>query len=213
MTGSWDGPAWADAETLELKHFRNEGSDHHPVTSAKLLYDREGIYGIFRVEDRYVRCLGTEYMDPVYQDSCVEFFVKPKQDSGYFNFEFNCGGTLLCSYIVDPERIPGGFRDYLPLPAEDGKKVRVYHSLPSFIEQEITEPVTWVLEFFIPFDLIGKYAGRITNAGSPAGQKWRANCYKCADESSHPHWVSWQPMPTLNFHLPECFGTILFEGQ
>jgi hypothetical protein len=109
--GKWDSPAWKQAERAELTHFRPEGSDHRPKTSAKLLYDRTGIFGLFRVQDRYVRSVHTEYQSPVYRDSCVEFFIQPKPHKGYFNFEFNCGGALLSSYITDSTRVPGGFRD------------------------------------------------------------------------------------------------------
>jgi len=58
--------------------------------------------------------------DPVYKDSCVEFFVKPKPDKGYFNFEFIAVGTLLCSYITDPERTREGFREFVSVPEEEG---------------------------------------------------------------------------------------------
>ncbi len=207
MAGLWNGPAWSGAGTLRLTHFRKEGSSHHPGTGVKLLYDAGGIYGLFRVEDRYVRCLRTGYMDPVYKDSCVEFFVRPRPDSGYFNFEFNCGGALLCSYIVNPERVPGGFRDFTPLPPEDGERVIVYHSLPKVVDPEEREPILWFLEFFIPFALLEKYTGPL---GDPGGRLWRANFYKCGDETSHPHWASWKPVHSLNFHLPDCFGEIRF---
>ena len=77
-----------------------------------MLYDANGLYGIFRVQDRYVRCVRTQYHDAVWKDSCVEFFAQPKPDRGYFNFEFNCGGAFLCSYITNPERTPDGFKEY-----------------------------------------------------------------------------------------------------
>ena len=69
LRGLWDGPAWMRADTLELAHFRPEGSGYRPKTCVKLLYTAEGIFGIFRVEDRYVRCVRTRYGDPVYKDS------------------------------------------------------------------------------------------------------------------------------------------------
>jgi len=208
LRGIWNSPAWDQADTLELARFRPEGSDHKPKTSVRLLHDQAGIFGIFEAQDQYILCRQTGYMAPVHKDSCVEFFVKPKQDKGYFNFEFNCGGALFCSYILDPVRTAKGFRDYVKLPEEDGKQVLIYHSLPDIVEPEITEPVTWFLEFFIPFSLLEKYVGSI---GNIAGQSWHANFYKCGDETSHPHWASWTPLPEKNFHLPECFGTLSFE--
>jgi hypothetical protein len=62
----WTDPIWQQGETLKVEHFRPEGSDHRPATSARLLYDAKGLYGIFRVEDRYVRCVRTGYHDPVW---------------------------------------------------------------------------------------------------------------------------------------------------
>jgi hypothetical protein len=208
LTGCWDGPAWDQAETLELARFRSAGSDHKPKTAARLLYNSSGIFGIFRVEDRYVRSIHAEYLSPVYKDSCVEFFVKPKQDRGYFNFEFNCSGALFCSYIIDSARTAEGFRNFVKLSEEDGKQILIYNSMPDIVEPEIREPVTWLLEFFIPFCLFEQYIGSI---GNVAGQSWRANFYKCGDETSHPHWASWTPLPEKNFHLPNCFGEIRFE--
>ena len=210
LTGHWTGAAWKQADTLELIHFRSEGSDHRPKTAVRLLHDQTGIFGIFKVEDQYVLCRYTDYMSRVYRDSCVEFFVKPKQDKGYFNFEFNCGGALLCNYIVDPARTVEGLRYFVKPPDEEGKQVLIYHSLPSIVEPELTEPVTWFLEFFIPFPLLEKYVGTI---GDVRNQTWHANFYKCGDETSHPHWASWTPLPEKNFHLPECFGELTFEQE
>ena len=52
LTGEWDGPAWAQAAPLQVACFRPESSAHHPITTARLLYDDEALYGIFLVQDR-----------------------------------------------------------------------------------------------------------------------------------------------------------------
>ncbi len=208
LDGNWDGDAWRRAETGEIASFRPEGSGHRPRVLFRALYDDDGIRVMFRVEDRYVKSLVTEYNGMVCRDSCVEFFVRPLPDKGYFNFETNCGGALLCSYIEDPVRTKDGFLKFKRLPPEDGAKVGIYHSMPSVVPEEITEPVIWVNELFVPLALLEKYAGPL---GPLPGQKWTANFYKCADGTSHPHWASWSPVKALNFHLPDCFGTIVFE--
>lgn len=208
LKGLWDGPVWGRAESVTLSHARPEGSDHKPETSVKLLYGGAGIYGIFRVLDRYIRSVHTRFMDRVCNDSCVEFFVKPKPGGGYFNFEFNCGGTLLASYIRDSRRTAGGFRDFTPLSDSDGKLVAVYHSLPRVVDPELAGPTEWLIEFFIPFELIARYSGP---PGDIRGKTWRANFYKCGDSTSHPHWLSWMPLSEKNFHLPESFGLLRFD--
>ena len=207
----WSDPFWTSAETLEVQHFRPESSDHRPQTSARLLYDASGIHGIFRVQDRHVRCVRTRYMDAVWKDSCVEFFAQPRADQGYFNFEFNCGGAFLCCYITNPERTPEGwFKEFTRIPAQIGQRIHARSSLPQRVEPEITVPVEWRLRFFIPFTLFEHYLGPL---GQMGGQVWRGNFFKCADETSHPHWAAWSPVDEFNFHRPNCFGSLRFKKR
>jgi hypothetical protein len=210
LKGMWSEPPWSRAPALGVDQFRPESSSHRPGVLARMLYDDLRLYGIFRVEDRYVRSVHTDYLAPVCRDSCVEFFVQPKAGSGYFNFEFNCGGTLYCSYITDPVRVPGGFRQFIRLPERQGREVAIFHSLPSVVEPEVSESVEWILEFSLPLSLLESYVGPL---GPLDGQRWRANFYKCADDCSHPHWAAWSPVSDLNFHMPQCFGTICFVGE
>lgn len=204
----WEDPAWGRADTLELAHFRPEGSDHRPRTRARLLHGAGGLHGLFLVEDRYVRSVHTRFQDPVCEDSCVELFLEPRAGRGYFNFEFNAGGTLHASHVSDPRRVPGGFAGFTPLTEHDARRVAVRASLPSVVDPEMDEPVTWRLGFFLPTVLLEAYVGPL---GPLAGQVWRGNLYKCGDRTSHPHWAAWSPVDELNFHLPRCFGTLRFD--
>jgi hypothetical protein len=210
LSGDWNNPAWVCADTLEIKNFRPESSDHRPQTFARLLFDSAGIHGIFHVRDRYVRCQRMNYMDEVWKDSCVEFFIQPKSDKGYFNFEFNCGGAFLVCYIVDPTRGPNLFKDFVRIPEKIARETKVQSSLPRIVDPEISESLDWSLQFFIPFTLLEKYVGAIDDT---RGQIWRGNFFKCVEQNSHPHWASWSPVDEFNFHLPRCFGTIEFETK
>ena len=209
LCGDWEGRAWSRANTLSVDRFRQEGSTHRPRTNVRVLYDDTALYGIFRVEDRYVTCIRTGFQNQVCKDSCVEFFVQPKPEGGgYFNFEFNCGGAFLTYFIRDWQRGDRGFRDYTPLTEEDSRGIAVYHSMPSIVKPEIQEDVTWTLEFRIPLFLIAKYAGV---PGALSGQCWKGNFYKCAGDSTHPHYGAWSPVDAVNFHMPRCFGELRFE--
>lgn len=198
---------WAVLPAAEANHFLPQSSEHRPRTTVRLTHNGKEIQGRFEVEDRFVRCVRTGYGSEVWKDSCVEFFVEPKPGRGYFNFEFNCGGAFLVNHIVDPTRTPDGFKEFTRLPKSIAKHVRVSPSLPAVVDPEITEPVTWMLEFSIPFVLFEPYVGLI---GSVAGQTWRGNFFKCAEENSHPHWAAWSPVDEFNFHLPCCFGELRF---
>jgi hypothetical protein len=210
LNGNWDDLTWLFAETAELKSIRPESDSFAPSVMVKLLYNEEGISGIFHVQDRYVVCKRTKHMEQVWRDSCAEFFVKPGLGKGYFNFEFNCIGILHASYITNPARNEGGFREHSLFTLQDCQEVKTCTSLKKNFENEIKEPIIWTLQFFIPFALIAKYAGQI-NRELPCD--WACNFNKCADDSSHPHWITWAPIKELNFHAPESFGKLTFEKR
>jgi hypothetical protein len=206
LRGLWDGPVWGLVPFLPIDCFRPESTSHRPLVRCKLLYDDTHLYGLFSARDRYVRCVHSGFQTPVYEDSCVELFVQPRSDKGYFNFEFNCGGALLASYVTDPARLNGRVAGATPLSREEGRQVAVYGSLPPVVD-ETEDEVTWSLEFAIPFALIHAYAG---NPGKMEGRVWRGNLYKCGDKTTHPHWASWSPLRERNFHAPWDFGVLRF---
>lgn len=89
-------------------------SPNPPSTQAKLLYNNQGIikfliasvlvspniqlglYVFMSVtHEQGVLRRFTSYQDPVYKDSCVEFFLQPKEGRGYFNF-----GNYLLLYLL-----------------------------------------------------------------------------------------------------------------
>lgn len=209
MRGLGDGEVWRQVQPLSVDCFRPEGSNHRPQTQCRLLYDERNIYGLFRVKDQYVRCIHTSFQENVWKDSCVEFFVQPEKSAGYFNFEFNCGGAMLASYVTDPKRYNGRLNEYISLTPDDDEQIQRYVNLPTLVEPEILKPVVWTLEFSIPLVVLKKYVGQM---GPLTGQKWRANFYKCGNETSHPHWASWAPLSACNFHEPASFGYMKFCG-
>lgn len=206
--GAWEGPAWAGVPALSIAHVHPASSGHRPVTHAKVIYDAQTLYAIFRVQDRYVRATREDLDARVCNDACVEFFFEPKPDAGYFNFEMNCLGTLYASYVEDPTRTAEGLGKATKLTNRQAGMMQVYHSVPEVVFPEREEPLTWVVEYSIPFGLLEEFAGPI---GDPAGQTWRGNFYKCAEDNSHPHWASWAPIgEKLNFHVPESFAPLHF---
>jgi len=208
LDADWDAPSWRNIEPATITHWYPEGVEHRPHTQAKLQYDDDHLYVHFRVEDRYVRCIRTEYEQPVCRDSCVEFFVEPKPDHGYFNFEINAIGTLLLTYIEDATRTHEGFVKFTKVPWDLAKDIAIRPAFNGPIDPERSEPVTWTTAYRIPLSLFAHYVGDL---GHLPGQHWRGNFYKCADESSHPHWGAWAPIgDELNFHQPRQFVALRF---
>lgn len=205
MKADWYDPAWNGSEITELLSIRPESSSYIPRTRVKLLYCREGIAGIFTVDDNYMPCKFSNDMEQVWRDSCVEFFVRPYGSGGYFNFEFNCNGALHASYITDWKRTDNGFAEFVKFSAGDCASVERRSSFKKLTDTEIATPTEWSFQFFIPFKLIEKFCGTADIAN-----EWECNFNKCADDSTHPHWVTWAPVKELNFHAPESFGKLAF---
>lgn len=199
---------WETAAISQIDNFRDEGSIHKPETLFRVQYSKTGLFLLYSVSDKYVVARHSQTNSNVFEDSCVEFFVKPSNADGYFNFEFNCIGTKLASYIRDSRlNTEGSFNDYQKLIIKDVESISTITTLNEVIEAEIADVVNWKLAAFIPFDIFLNYTGmEKLNYNEP----WRCNYYKCADKSSHPHWASWNPISELNFHQPNDFGELIF---
>jgi hypothetical protein len=209
LAGRWEGPAWGHAPVAAIESFHARSSDHRPRAEAKLLYDEQSIFALFRVGDAYVRCVHTDYESDTYKDSCVELFVQPSADSGYFALEINCGGAFSLRYIEDPTRTTTRFAKWTPISAANAASIRVAHSMPAIVEPEREEPTSWWVELAWPRAVLETHCGPL---GRLAGQQWRGNVFKCGDETSHPHWASWAPIgEQLNFHQPSYFGALEFS--
>lgn len=201
----WTQPPWDRIPFQRLRYHMGETPVHFPKTDVKVAYDAKALYVIFSVEDRYVRASAARHQDSVCRDSCVEFFFTPDTDIsvGYFNIEVNCGGTMLFHFH------PGPDKREVEIPVDDCARMIRAHSLPRIVDPEIQTPVTWTVEYMIPFSLLGRFCPvQLPHSGT----LWRANFYKCADDTSHPHWLSWSPVvfPKPNFHLPRYFGVLTF---
>jgi len=207
IDANWNKPQWKKIQPLNIALYMGDKPQFMPKAQAKVLYDDNYLYVIFRVEEKCAKAVEINNNGKVWEDSCVEFFVSPDGDivKGYFNFEINCIGTILNfhqtrldvnSVQVDQSLIA---------------QVNITPSLPKGkpIDPEIPSLTTWTMEYRVPFALLEKYHPVIKPA---PGVKWRANFYKCAEANSNPHWLTWSLVknPTPQFHLPEYFGTLEF---
>jgi len=204
IDANWDKAQWNKIKEIPIRNFMGKLPAFQPVVTAKMMYDTENVYLIYKVEDRHVRIQNTKFNGPVSTDACVEFFFSPDSDwpLRYFNVEINAGGTGLMSYHKDGKRTN--------LKEEDFSVVEIAHTLPKKLEQEISEPVTWFLEFKMPLSLLAKY-GNFTQPKK--GVEWKANFYKTSSRSTNPHYITWNVVqnPVPQFHLPQYFGTLVFK--
>lgn len=207
IDGDWNKKQWKKIKPLTIQQFMGAVPSFVPSTQAKVAYDSDNIYIIFKVDDQFVKSVVTEYNGNVSGDACVEFFFSPDSQTPekYFNLEVNAGGTPLIFYVTKPWT---GFTKLDP--ESEIKQIEIAHSLPALIEEEIKTPVTWTIECRVPVSLLKKYS----NVTDPKpGTVWKANFYKTGSRTSNPHWMTWNYVdhPKPNFHLPEHFGTLRFK--
>ena len=175
---------------------------YRPSVNFRIGHTGTEIWLTFYVVEKHVLARKTETNSATHLDSCVEFFIDPRQDGNYYNFEFNAIGTTHLAYgqnvrerrFIDPERIQSQIRTHSSLGTDP-------------IDQQNGE-FSWDLTVVIPVSILTH-----DEVNEWSGKTMRANFFKCGDETDTPHFLSWNPVGTKrpSFHQPEYFGRLVFE--
>jgi len=177
-----------------------ENYDYKPEVAFKIGYTENEILLKYYVTEHSFRAQKTESNQNVYEDSCVEFFVSPADDRIYYNLEFNGIGTCLMGSgttrenrnRADPAIISG---------------IRRKTSVGENAIEEIKGEFSWTITIAIPLNVFVHH-----NVKELKGKVFRANFYKCGDQLSVPHYLTWNPIRTKkpDYHRPEFFGFLKF---
>ncbi len=131
--------------------------------------------------------------DPVWKDSCLEFFANfaPKKSNLYLNFEMGAGGGILIG--VGEGR-------------ENRRPITDFHPYP--LPQVTVRDDMWETLLLIPKELIEAVYGKID---WKPGYAFRGNFYKCLEKENGRHFVCWNPVVAEkpDFHRPEFFGDLV----
>jgi hypothetical protein len=192
--------ALSEPIAIDIKPWQDGGEK--PTVTVQIAHDETHIYLKYSVLENSIIARTTANNGPVWQDSCVEFFIMPDVNDGiFYNFEFNCiGAKLLFAGKTRNERTP----------AEDAiiDAITTHSTLDTQPFEEQFGSFEWTLTVVIPVASFFQHS--IT---SLKGKTGRANFYKCGDGLSKPHYLAWSNIETLqpDFHTPQYFGEILFE--
>ena len=182
---------------LEWKEFPYE-----PQISFRIAHDDSLIFLKYYVKEHHILAKQSEPNTAVHRDSCVEFFFDPMQDGNYYNFEFNCIGTTHLAY--GPSR---GERTFIP--AEMIKnQIMTWSTLGEEPFEEKSDIFEWEMVIVIPSTIFTYNKGLSFSKLISS-----ANFYKCGDDTTKPHYLSWNPVKSINpdFHRPEHFGILNFQ--
>jgi hypothetical protein len=174
------------------------GEGFKPEVGFKMFYGDDAVFLKFLVKEKHFKAAYKQINDPVWNDSCVEFFIGFKDDEAYYNFEFNAIGTPLVGYGIDKKRELAD-----PSLIKSIKCITVNN-----VTGDDRLPFNWELTIAIPFTLFFKH--QVTTL---AGLNCKGNFYKCGDELPEPHFLCWNNIlaDKPNFHLPQYFGQLIFE--
>ncbi len=175
---------------------------YQPEVSFRIAHDDSLLFLKYYVKEAHVLARQSQPNTPVHRDSCVEFFVDPLQDGNYYNFEFNCIGTAHLAY--GPDRSNRKF-----IPADMVKsKIKTWSTLGNVPFEEKSGAFEWEMVIVIPSSIFTfnkglSFSKLISNA----------NFYKCGDDTTQRHYLSWNPIKTPNpdFHRPDQFGVLKFQ--
>ena len=161
-----------------------------PEAKFTLAHTDEMLYVRFEVKGEVPLATKTQDLEPVNEDACVEMFIGDKDNTHYWNFEFNPAGVCNASHRKE-------------------RKVDVVRLNVEQLQSIQRLPVQlcaahWSLLIGIPLELIEL---DLTHEHAR-----RANFYKCGDKTPMKHYASWNPIQAEApaFHLPEYFGEIQF---
>jgi len=173
---------------------------YRPITLFNIARSNDSIFIKYSVRGSMLRAIYSNDLEPVNEDSCVEFFCKLPDSDNYMNFEFNCIGT--CNASKRKSKTEGVVRYTL----DELAQIKRYPSIGRRAFNEMEGMFEWELTVKIPFTLMGIDPNNLP-------EKMMGNFYKCADGTDSPHYVSWSPIKTEkpNFHCPEFFGELIFK--
>ncbi len=190
------------AELHRINTLNWEAFPYRPEIAFRIAHCNNEIWLKYYIKEDHVLATRTATNSATHRDSCLEFFLDPKGDGNYYNFEVNAIGTTHLAY--GPNRKARTF--IAPELIEEQLRVRSSLGKEPFA-QKIGQQ-SWEMTLVIPADIL-IYEKGLTLSGLRA----RANFYKCGDDSEIPHYLSWNPVETdrPNFHTPQFFGTLIFE--
>ena len=212
-----------------------------PEVSFRMFHTGAQLLLRFDVRECCTMALVTEDNGEVWTDSCVEFFIAPDSDTsdssdggtakngnktfaesnggtakngdssigvgngdterGYYNFETNCAGRMLFAFRKERPK-----PEYAPKEVMDSVKRSPSLGNEPFAERNGDN--RWSVTLAIPATALFRH-----NITDWSGVNARMNLYKCGDNLSRPHYLSWKPIvnPEPNFHLTEFFENVKFK--
>jgi alpha-galactosidase len=186
--------AWEKTAPVQFDHdWQGKNADPNRKTEVRLLWNRDALYLRFLAHYRSITVFADAETggrrDNLWERDVVEVFLQAAgcSERRYQEFEVS----------------PNGFWIDLDIAAGKGSDLR--SGMTRRVEIDEKRKV-WIAELALPMkSLTGRFDRTVA---------WRVNFFRVEGQSEPRFYSAWQPTktPTPNFHVPECFGKLLFEG-
>ena len=185
--------AWDNAPAIHFAHdWQGKNEDPGRKTEARVLWTREALYVSFLAHYRSLTVFADAEpngrRDQLWDRDVAEVFLQPIGSEGrhYKEFEVSPNG-----FWIDLDIAPGEKRD---LKSGLRRRVRIDEKA-SVWKAELALPMNCLTERFDP------------------SEPWRVNFYRVEGPLEPRFYSAWRPTgtPVPNFHVPESFGTLVFE--
>ena len=195
--GSHAKKPWLQGEWHDLVETAAGKKPQNP-TSAKVAWDDDFLYILFRCHDSEIIASYENYNDPIFTEDVVEVFLDDNTDRrDYIEIELSPNGVLL-HYAVHN--------------AGNGNVItfaRTAEVIAGAVKRFDQENL-WYAEIHVPFsELI------MCRTGSPRpGDRWLFNLYRIDRRpNAEDEYSALFPTGAISFHKPDRFGELVFGGD
>ena len=186
--------AWETASAIQFdRDWQGKNADPQRETEMRLLWTKDALYLRFFAHYRSITVFSDAEpdgrRDQLWNRDVAEVFLQPAGSDARRYKEF--------------EVSPNGF--WIDLDIAPGEK----HDLQSGLKRRVKadeKNKTWIAELVLPMK-------SLTANFDPAAA-WRANFYRVEGANEPRFYSAWQSTgtPAPNFHVPACFGKLVFKG-
>lgn len=191
--GNADNIVWDAVEAIKLVDTVT-GDEPRLGTSVRAVWTDRELRIRFEYEDDHIVATMTRRDDPTYEEDVVEVFIdETGEGSPYLEFEVSPTNVVFDAVVtLDSDGTVHADTSW----DADGLGTAAGELAPGLR----------YAEFRIPY----------SNFRQPPvnGTVWRWNCYRIDDDKQgQRHYSAWSPTGKANFHVPEKFGALKFDGR
>jgi len=215
---AWEKAAWIN----DFSNITGLGLAPKGETRAKMLWNDQYLYLYIELKEKNLWATIKQHDVAVYRENALEIFVDPDGDNQhYMEFQINALGTVWDLLLTRPYRNGGwSISDW------DIKGLKKAVHLRGSINQPDDRDEGWSVELAFPLKSIALGSGRRLRSGTV----WRMNLSRVAwplevkdgryvkkmntkGVANEPDYWVWAPQGTVNLHMPERWGYLLFADE